>query len=452
MIATTVVAVCLASLAGAHADAPSGDETVVVASASVVDLDGPELEHVLELRRAWGLSTDGGTVGDLYRHPVEAGALEATDDRYGGLRLRADEVEIAAEHARNEWLAPSVRSAAVAILGSAIHGGTFVEGLSIVVQCAGCEVETVRTEIVDRVPDAESALDVRVVTYPLVELVEIHHEVATMLESDLSAVTSRIDEPTNRVIVAVLAEDVVLAQSAVSSFPTSSVSIEVLPGEPQDYVDKDDYYLFGVVGGGMSLDTSTQVGKCTSGVPTNNAAYGDMLLTAGHCGSTTSPSWLQGGSSLGVFALDSDSGNFDVGGIAIGGTRPSAGNIHSTSTDYWHTLTFAIGMNGDVTGSTVCQNGLATTGMSGNSNPTNRCGTLTSLTFDPGAGWNPVFRYATMYGNTNDSGATIYWPTIYGYGAVGVLKGGSNPGGSPVWYSHLPYALNAWGLTLKPFT
>lgn len=452
MIAAAVVATCVASLAGAHADTSSADEAVVVASASLLDLDESELEHVLELRRAWGLNADEGTVGDLYRHPVEAGALEATDDRYGGLRLRADELEAAAEHARNEWLAPSVRSAATAVLGSAAHGGTFVEGLSIVVQCVGCKVETVRAAIVDQVPDAESALAVRVVTYPLVELATIQHEVAAVLEAELSAVTTRIDEPTNRVIVAVLAADVALAQSAVSSFPTSSVSIEGLPGEPQDYVDKDDYYLFGVVGGGMSLDTTTQVGKCTSGVPTNNAAYGDMLLTAGHCGSTSSPSWLQGGSSLGVFALDNDSGNFDVGGIAVGGIRPSGGNIHSTSTDYWHPLTFAIGMNGDVTGSTVCQNGLATTGMSGNNNPTNRCGTLTSLTFDPGAGWNPVFRYATMYGNTNDSGATIYWPTIYGYGAVGVLKGGSNPGGSPVWYSHLPYALSAWGLTLKPYT
>ncbi len=128
--------------------------------------------------------------------------------------------------------------------------------------------------------------------------------------------------------------------------------------------------------------------------------------------------------------------------------RASAGNEHWTSSDYWRRITFAFGLNSDVVGQTVCQNGAGLTGLSGNLNASLRCGVVTSRTYDPGAGWNNTFRRASFAGEPGDSGATVVWPTIYGHGAVGIVKGGN---GTASTYTHLPYVLQAWGLTLKPY-
>ena len=50
---------------------------------------------------------------------------------------------------------------------------------------------------------------------------------------------------------------------------------------------------------------------------------------------------------------------------------------------------------------------------------------MTTLTYDPGAGWNNTFRQASFAGGSGDSGATVVWPTIFGYGAVGIVKSGT---------------------------
>jgi len=443
----------LTSVAGGEApSAPSAadvDDFDLVAVTESVVLTTEELEHVRELRRAAGVTDDPAVVSALYTNPVETGAWVSTSLMFGATRVVAAEMPALRTHALVSWYAATMESEAEAELGGGF-AGAYVDGTSFAVRCAGCDAPAAEQAIRARVPaEVQASVRVEGVAHSLVDLVGAERDVNEGLATAVEAMATAVDVRTNRVVVEVADEDAALAEAAIDDVETDGVPVDVEATDsgPEDYVNKNDFYAFGLVGGGMAIKRmgSGSSWDCTSSLPATSAVYGDFLLTAGHCGNVSS-TWRQGGSDLGTLAIDADSGNFDAAAISTAGVRPSAGNTHWTSSDYWHPLTFTIGLNGDAVGQTVCHNGAGLTGLSGNLNGSSRCGVISSRAFDPGAGWSNKFRKAGFAATTGDSGATVVWPTIFGHGAAGIIKGGN---GSSAHYSHLPHVLQAWGLTVK---
>lgn len=111
-------------------------------------------------------------------------------------------------------------------------------------------------------------------------------------------------------------------------------------------------------------------------------------------------------------------------------------------------------MNADSIGMNICHSGLKTAGMTGYSNPTQQCGPLTQLYFAPSYMYtpSPAFRVSDAQSRSGDSGGAFWWSTIYGDLAFGLMSGkmcGTDTCHADSILSHLPYVLDAWGLTVQ---
>lgn len=220
-----------------------------------------------------------------------------------------------------------------------------------------------------------------------------------------------------------------------------------------------DQSVFGVLFGGQALTVGSK--GCTSAAAVNHPVYGSFILTAGHCGSLSTSAY-QGGSYAGHvaavnFGAGATSSKFDAAAISVSSGRPVIGRAHMTSSDWAHPVNWVIGVDGDAIGNVVCQNGMTTTGVTGDLHPIERCGTLADRFYSPGGAsysWaGPYFRRTNdMMINGGDSGALTYFDAGgFGTGAFGIISGcfsnGSSCTGGGI-YSHLPYVMNAWSIAL----
>jgi len=207
---------------------------------------------------------------------------------------------------------------------------------------------------------------------------------------------------------------------------------------------KNQPLAYALAAGGQLIQNAGG-GWCTSGFAAHGY-YGPFMLTAGHCFGINQTIY-QGGAVLGKVATISYGGNRDALAITTFGKRNQAGRFHRNANDMWSPIHWAIGLNGDVIGAYVCTAGVTSTGLDGYKNPSWRCGKITQKYVSVGYVPNSTasFRFANYLSQPGDSGATIYMDTIYGVGGVGINSGYT--GQYTGIFSHLPYVLNAWGLT-----
>lgn len=207
---------------------------------------------------------------------------------------------------------------------------------------------------------------------------------------------------------------------------------------------KDQPLIYALVAGGQYIHNNSAA--CTSAFAAHGY-YGPFMLTAGHCFGINQTTY-QGNAVLGKVAAINFSGNQDSLAVSTYGYRNQAGRFHRNADDMWSPIHWAIGLEADPIGAIVCSAGATTTGLDGYQNPSGRCGAITqkyaAISYVPAG--TASFRLANYWSNPGDSGGTIYWDTIYGVGGVGINSGRTGAGTGI--FTHLPYALNAWGLTL----
>lgn len=220
---------------------------------------------------------------------------------------------------------------------------------------------------------------------------------------------------------------------------------------------KSDAQVYNSVFAGLKISSGSSY--CTSGFGVSTA-YGDMLLTAGHCfllGASTS----QGGIALGQVVARNyriyyccDEGTFDAEVIASSASsRATFGRIHLNDVDWAHRITGWIGLNSDTVGSIICHSGVTTAGLNGYLNQSEQCGPITQRNYSP-SGYmyqpSPVYRISTAQSRSGDSGGGFYFDSIYGSLGVGLMSGrrcsGSDCAGDSI-ISHLPFIMNYWGIT-----
>lgn len=146
----------------------------------------------------------------------------------------------------------------------------------------------------------------------------------------------------------------------------------------------------------------------------------------------------------------------DAALISTSGTRYNWGRIHVNASDDAHAVTFGVSTH-NLLQQTVCQTGYVTTGLDGYKNPSGRCGTVTNLLHRPsdaqraGGPYNAQFGVASYIRNGGDSGAGVYWPTGYGFGAAGIHSGSINGASSPGVFTRYSVVASAWGLSLSAY-
>ena len=293
-------------------DRASFDLTDVTAA---FKLDGEELDHVLELRRAIGVSDDRAFVSELHSDPASFGAVRSTSYLFAGLVLTPNELPVAILHTELEWQAQAFVPVAEAHLGSSF-AGSFIEGTTVVVGCAGCDSSATREAF------AATALPMPLAQH--IEIRQVQHSLAVLnaLEARVSAYLAAIKAKFNGLGVFVMDNEVQvhvgpastagIAQALQAEFSAEPVAVVVEKADEDLLLNKNDPIIYGLVEGGQAIkrDTSPELFDCTSGFAVQGV-YGPFLLTAGHCGALNQ-TWRQGGLTLGVWAAQNTTGYFDA--------------------------------------------------------------------------------------------------------------------------------------------
>ena len=417
-------------------------------------LDQPTLDHLVALRRWYGLDAEAAYVTSLYENPPADGVYISTKMLVGGIRFLADEVNDVLSISQLEYSSTRIADLVQSTLGDDGFAGAEVRQRKLSVFCKACDRAAVERQIDESGEDTGvgNTIEIVEVDYAIADLTAVEGAVSQfLLASGREYVGSGIDFGTNTVLVVGPSS---LGPLVLAAFPTEPVRFEVDESAPVDQVSKWDPLGYLVVEGGQGImrsDVPYQWAACTSGFAVNSPAFGPFILTAGHCsslgaGCVLSHQWIQGGSTLGVMSACRFQGNLDVAMISTYGWRNNIGRIHSTAADYFHSVTFAVTTQ-NLSGVTVCNHGRA----SGVPNP--QCGTVTSLTFRPsGVGddgnlWSADFVRATYISVDGDSGSGITWPTIYGFGAAGIHKSAD---ATSAYFTKFSRVASYWSLTLTP--
>jgi hypothetical protein len=434
--------------------------------------------HEVSLRRSLGLDASPSHVRALHEEPEVLHAVASEGDDLAGLVATPDEARKIVRRGALSRQAGIVESWARRHAPDRFAGlsiGAHVEGAPrLVVRFSGPIDRGLRAAVRALVPDGlASSVDVRSANHDLRWLTRRQQSVSSVLDgaqrtAGIESAGSSIDVERNEVVVYAPGDPTRLRDALRSGIGLEAIRVEGGAGHPRDAVDKDDALAFLLVEGGQRIEVPAGdsgclafvlggrcglTGYCTSGFAAKSPVYGNFILTAGHCvkvGDTV----RQGDTKIGKVAARKVGGMYDVAMIADT-ERNQIGRIHIDSTHWFEPVHWLVGTNDDPVGSVVCHSGVKTTGISGNANRSDRCGTITSRTYAPPRDVCPdvpcvgAFRLATYEHGPGDSGAPVYWNTVYGRGAVGLHKG-SGPHGEGV-FSHLPYAMRDWGLKLtKP--
>jgi hypothetical protein len=416
-------------------------------------LSDADLDHEIELRRQYGLSTDRERVRALHGDPRQFAAVRSHTDMFGSLLLGQDEVAAAVERAEVEYHGSEADLWAQRTLGDR-YAGSFVEGTHIVLQCAGCDPHALRSDV-DGAGLHEvlrGRVMVRPVTYSGRELDEREARVAAYLQAHgipSNGTTTDIVHNTVRLFVGPASEAAIDRElENIQRVAGGPLEIEHGAGDTSRDLDKDDAIAFLLVEGGQVIGKTPAGQDCTSGFAVQNG-FGPFIMTAGHCGGVNQ-AWFQGGAQLGVAAATQDSGSFDAALITTFNFRNNWGRIHVDSTDWSHPVTFGVSTQ-SLINQTVCTSGFVTTGLDGLANPSTRCGVVSSLTFRPSGPYDAAFGVANYRRNHGDSGAGVYWPTGFGFGAAGLHSRGIAEAPTPGVFSRFSVIASAWGLQMSPF-
>lgn len=421
--------------------------------AAAEPLTDADLDHEIELRRQYGLSTDRELVRALHDNPNRFAAVRSHTDMFANLLLADGEVAAAVERAEVEYRGSEADLWAQRALGDR-YAGSFVEGAGIVLQCAGCDEQAVRDDV-----DAaglhevlRGRVAVRSVRYTRRELDDREAVVAAYLQAH--------GIPSNGTTTDIVRNSVRLfvGPSSAAAIDRELENIERVAGGPIEIVrdsgdasldvNKNEPIAFLLIEGGQAIGTSPGGAECTSGFAVQNG-FGPFILTAGHC-VTINQTWFQGGAQLGVAAARQDGGSFDAGAITTFNVRNNWGRIHVDANDWSHPITFGVSTQ-DLINQTVCTSGFVTTGMDGFGNPATRCGVVSSLSYRPPGSYDATFGVASYRRNHGDSGAGVYWPTGFGFGAAGLHSRSINEAPTPGVFSRFSVVANAWGLQMSPF-
>lgn len=434
-----------------------GERPVPLRAAEPRILDEAELEYVTGLRRELDFESDPDYVQDLYADPASFGGQVSSGNELLGLILTYE--EIARMRTRNRlehhggeleaWFRrvhPGVYAGILVVSGGPDGGGLLVARVT-------GDPEALLREVEAQLPaELRGHLLLEQVPFSMDELVRHEAEVSRFL-SELQAHgyefnASAVDLAANRVTVFVpRGASTGMSEALRRRFGLDRIGVVEEKGRaaPSGWL-KNQAYEWALAAGGQQI--TDYISNCTSGISAHGY-FGPFMLTAGHC-FASEKSVYQGGDKLGVVKARSISGKMDVEAISTFGERNTAGRFHRNANDFWSPVHWAIGLEKDTLGSIVCTSGTTTTGLDGFKNAPYRCGKLIQRYVRPNykefPNFSANFRIAQFASNPGDSGALVYWDTIYGTGAVGIVSGYTGEGFGV--YSHLPYALEQWGLTL----
>ena len=387
----------------------------------------------------------------LIDHPVELGALRSSHHIVGGLPFLPSEVESVYLRALAEWSAVAVDAWASVELGDT-YGGVIVDRAHVILLCDRCDLDPENVKRGLGLDDI-TQLSIQRDSPSVDSLLRVQDAYQDDLDRDGIAFSSTVDLRSGHVVFLVE-----LPRQA----PTpDSELVEVRDGFQPVWgnVDKDSALGFNLVEGGQKIVSNAST-AATSGFAVQSA-FGPFILTAGHAVGTSPPcngvgnTWTQGGLALGVAATCQFGGSIDAALISTYGYRNNIGRVHYTSSDHLHPITFPWTVQA-ISGATVCQTGFRTTGISGNDAVVNRCGVVDSILANPRTGHaspptTASYGHANYWCQSGDSGASIVWPTAFGFGAVGIHSAGAPTSGAfNCYFTRFDLIAQMWGLSLSP--
>lgn len=416
-------------------------------------LDDRTLQHILILRELWGIPASADYVNGLYADPSGHGALRSARAMFANLLITSDDLPDVIAHADLEWRSQALPGWAKGELGDQF-AGSYLHGGEAVVLCVGCDAEAVRNAALasDLSRELTERIRVRQATTSLAHLEDLQARVAAFVNArgaKMNGTGVRMVE--NDVIVRLGASSPSdLVSRLRAEFVGEPLAIVLDPGDSEFLVDKDQPIIYGIVEGGQAIqqDGSEESFDCTSGFSVDSATYGPFMMTAGHCIGTLTEQWNQGGSILGLASNAQVSGILDAALITTYGYRSSLGRVHFNSTNWFDSVTF-VPPDYDflAEGVTVCQTGAQWTGVTGDSNPSTRCGAVSSVTWDLGSPFSAYFIAADFLSQQGDSGGAVVWPTEFGMGAVGMVSQGDVNTNYRI-STRVDAALYVWSLSL----
>ena len=435
------------------ASAGWGGAAPALAPAAPVDLSDEALADIARLRREIGFNADPGYLRNLHADPAAFGASRSTGDDLLGLVMTDD--EIAAMRTRNRIehhaseLELRMRGAyPETFAGLHVDRGSVEASTVIRVLFKGNPAKH-RGELEAMLPEAlRGSLVLEQVDYSLAELLEqerrVDRVVRRLEREGVPYNATAADVVANRVTVFVPELSTALLDALRADVGLTMLRFVEEEGRAEPTWLKSDQYAWALVAGGQRIESSAA--WCTSAFAAHGY-FGPFMLTAGHCFNIDEMIG-QGGITLGRAAARNFGGDQDALAITTYSYRNQAGRIHRNASDFWSPINGAIALEGDPIGAVVCTTGFTTTGLDGFQNPSGRCGQIThkyaSISYIPNS--SASFRLASYWSNPGDSGAAIHWETIYGNYGMGINSGRTGAGTGI--FSHLPYILNAWGLTL----
>lgn len=450
-----IAAGSVVGVANAQEPAPGADARTYLQVESVLEpetVGSDELDHIVDLRKAYGLKADREFVADLYLNPAKHDAERSALYLLGNVLFTPEEREHAFRRAAAEWVGDKVDQLAFDALPD--YAGTVVNSdASITLRCSACDLLETSRWISDSLNVSEPyELTVERVALSDKELHALASSTTAMLDAQGIINSGAIDLMTNTVTIHLPDSAAHLADSL-----GDHITVEFGFEEVEPDINKNQAHGYNLVEGGQYITGASTA--LTSGFAVQSG-YGPFILTAGHysypsvCASPGS-TWSQGGSTLGIMTTACQyGGNRDGALITTSGYRNNWGRIHWTGTDDAHPVTFGVTTH-NLLNQTVCQTGVATTGMNGNSAIAARCGLVSSMSSrSPCGGASPAWLFtlgAVSYVRApGDSGAGVVWPTGYGFGAAGTHSC-VGFGGTGAIFSRFSVMANAWGLTVSPW-
>jgi hypothetical protein len=418
-------------------------------------LTASALSQAQDLRRALGFRSDTAYVKQTFEAPAATNVVSGKGTY--GLNLTPAELQAARLRAEVDVRADDVRKKAEAIApgrfaGVYVTGGSSNGGGTVWVQLTGNADQ--------HLPDLQSALpahlqgNVQVVSaaYTLEQLTQETRRIMPVISELLRervALSAGIDEKGNRIEIG-LADMSATNQATVRARLGSNMVgfVQGVATRPHHTGHNTRDTPFNPVQGSLHVHTGDSNG-CTSAFATAGF-YGAFFLTAGHCFANDTQ-LQQGGRVLGPVSNRTFGGDANVDAETIGHV-----NLPITRRIFWnYNLTYSdihgvMAMDSDTVGNIVCMSGRWNPG---DHNLNNNCGQVTArfeiLPYGPqyGVFTCPCFRRATLTMQGGDSGSPYTWDTAYGRLAAGIHSGGVTGLGNQ-WYTHVPYAMQRWGLTL----
>jgi hypothetical protein len=436
------------------------DQRVTWAETRSIDSD--EIERIVALRSTLGLNSARNFVTQLNRDPRSFGGVWSDSSDFAGLVVTVDE---AVKLSKRNRLQDSLRrmnrtlqSMDVGHIESRIlrntEGGSYEAGLLFARPLTAIESAKVKSEVVSNL---DSKVSISIAPLDSGVLESLGERLASVALSEGIALSGYSLDYWSGIVRATVPTQAD-SDRLRSAIPFENVEI-TLGGLSIPTANKDQVQPYGLVHSSLAINIAIpsdpdHTSLCTSAFAVQGA-YGNFLLTAGHCASLNMPSW-QGGASLGTVAARNyrvyfccDDRRFDAAAITTSNVRPQWGRIHVNSGDWGHRITGTIGANTDSLGDVYCHSGITTSGLDGYSGPA--CGVLNSRSFAPtGYMYNPlaVFRTFDTWSRPGDSGGGVYWDTIYGSLAVAIVSGSTGNSADDAIASHLPFVLDAWGLSV----